>query len=81
MSALSRKMDFDKLHNFRDLGGMRSEDGSDIKSGCLFRAGHLSELSDADKDRLKNLVGTVIDFRTDKERLEKVKCELGMSIS
>ena len=43
MSTLSRKLDFDKLHNFRDLGGMRSEDGSDIKSGCLFRAGHLSE--------------------------------------
>lgn len=68
---LSRKIDFDNLHNVRDLGGMRSENGSVIRSGCLYRAGHLFGLSDADHDKLKELAGVVIDLRTDKEREEK----------
>ena len=28
---MSRKLDFEKLHNIRDLGGMRSSDGSVIR--------------------------------------------------
>lgn len=54
--------------NFRDLGGIRSPNGS-LASGRLFRTGHLSYL---DGERAKELASThrlrtYIDFRTDKE--------------
>ena len=71
MNNISRKLEFDKLHNIRDLGGMRNKDGYAIKNHCFFRAGHLSELSENDKKKLKENVRTVIDFRTDREREEK----------
>lgn len=68
---MSRKLDFEKLHNIRDLGGMRSSDGSVIRDGCFIRAGDLSELTDSDRNKLKDIVGRLIDFRSDQERLEK----------
>ena len=76
MSNISRKLEFDKLHNIRDLGGMKNRDGSVIKQGCFIRAGHLSELSDDDREKLKENVRTVIDFRTEQERSEKPDIEL-----
>lgn len=71
MNGLSRKLAFDRLNNSRDLGGIRSKEGSVIREGCFIRSGQLSGLTDSDKDTLKKLVGTVIDFRTDMERKEK----------
>lgn len=64
-------MAFTKLENTRDLGGMRTSDGRSIKSGLLFRSGHLSELDPADADALRALVRTVVDFRTDGEMAEQ----------
>ena len=68
---MSKKLEYDKLHNLRDLGGMKSQDGTVIKDKCFLRAGHLSELSESDREKLHSLVGMVIDFRSDKEREEK----------
>ena len=69
--SLSKLLNFEKLHNIRDIGGMSIKSGSLIKSGCFFRSGQLADISKSDSDKLKNMVDTIIDFRSDKERQEK----------
>ena len=69
--SLSKLLNFEKLHNIRDIGGMSIKSGSLIKSGCFFRSGQLADISQNDSDKLKNMVDTIIDFRSDKERQEK----------
>ncbi len=55
--------------NFRDLGGYRTDDGRRVRWGRLFRSGHLSGLTDADKRGFTALdVRTVCDFRLAEER-------------
>ncbi len=50
--------------NFRDLGGYRTTDGRTVKWGLIYRAGQLSELTDADLAVLKKLgIRTVVDLR------------------
>ena len=39
----SKQLSFEKLHNIRDLGGMRTADGRRIVSGRLIRCGNLSD--------------------------------------
>lgn len=68
---MSILLEFEKLHNIRDLGGMKAYDGQEIKSGCFIRSGHLAALTVSDKEKLSSLINTVVDFRSDKERLEK----------
>jgi protein-tyrosine phosphatase len=54
----------DGAPNFRDLGGHRTEDGQTVRSGLVFRSGHLANVTDADLDRLNQLgIKKVIDFR------------------
>ncbi|MBR1478290.1 MAG: tyrosine-protein phosphatase [Lachnospiraceae bacterium] len=67
---MPKLLKFDKLNNIRDIGGMKTSDGKVIASGKLIRCGNLSELSEADEEKLIKLVGTIIDFRTDGEREE-----------
>nr|MCR5420579.1 tyrosine-protein phosphatase [Lachnospiraceae bacterium] len=55
---------YDKLHNIRDLGGIKAAGGQSIRPGKLIRCGHLSELSDKDKGDLISLVDTIIDLRS-----------------
>ena len=62
---------FDKLHNIRDLGGMRGVEGKHVMRGKFIRCGHLAELSDSDKEKLQSLVSLVVDFRSEGERAEK----------
>ncbi len=71
MAGLSRAVQFEKLHNVRDLGGMSTGDGRIIKEGCFIRSGQLESLSATDIEKLRNLVGLIIDFRTGQERSEK----------
>ena len=73
---MSEKLNFDKLHNTRDLGGMRTTDGYVIKPGCLYRSGHLAGISEDDAEGLSGFVRTVIDFRTDEERKEQPDREI-----
>lgn len=51
--------------NFRDLGGLPTEDGGRIRPGLLFRSDTLQELTEADVDRLVHGVGLrlVVDLR------------------
>ncbi|MFB6517402.1 tyrosine-protein phosphatase [Streptomyces sp. NPDC056401] len=59
-----RHIEFERLHNFRDLGGYRTEDGSTVVWGALYRADSLGKLAGADWDRFLDLgVRTVIDLR------------------
>lgn len=73
---ISKLLPFEKLHNIRDLGGMKAADGRSIISGRLVRCGNLSELSENDRDMFAAMTDTVIDFRSDGERREKPDLEI-----
>ncbi len=56
---------FDRVANFRDLGGHTTRRGSRVRSGLLYRSGHLAHASDADVLRVEQLgLRCVFDFRT-----------------
>ncbi|MFH8989857.1 GNAT family N-acetyltransferase [Streptomyces sp. NPDC017940] len=59
---------FERLHDFRDMGGHVTEDGRTVRWGQVYRSGALSRLRDADWDRFLALgVRTVIDLRHGRE--------------
>ncbi|MFI1052291.1 tyrosine-protein phosphatase [Streptomyces griseoruber] len=63
---MDRHLAFDKLRNFRDLGGYRTADGLRIRPGRLYRADSLGKLTKDTSDwhRFLSLsVATVIDLR------------------
>ncbi len=68
---LSRKIDFEKLVNTRDLGGMPAADGRKIRPGLLIRSGMLTGASESDCARLAEMLGLILDFRTDIEHEER----------
>lgn len=72
----STLLPFEGLNNTRDLGGVRTADGSSIKSGMLIRSGQLFFASESDLEQLSRICGTVLDLRTTKERNEKPDPEL-----
>nr|WSX51420.1 tyrosine-protein phosphatase [Streptomyces sp. NBC_00974] len=60
----TRHIEFERLHNFRDLGGYRTADGATVAWGALYRADSLGKLGGADWDRFLGLgIRTVIDLR------------------
>ncbi|WP_219462960.1 tyrosine-protein phosphatase [Nonomuraea rhizosphaerae] len=60
----NRHVEFERLHNFRDLGGYRARDGRTVRWGCLYRADSLGKLRGEDWERFLALgVRTVIDLR------------------
>jgi protein-tyrosine phosphatase len=61
---MDRHVSFDRLHNFRDLGGYRAADGRTVRWRLLYRSDSLGKLAGADLHRFHALgVGTVIDLR------------------
>ncbi|MFF3457319.1 tyrosine-protein phosphatase [Streptomyces sp. NPDC002730] len=59
-----RHIAFERLHNFRDLGGYGTADGHTVRWGRLYRSDSLAKLDGADLDRFLALeVRTVIDLR------------------
>lgn len=61
---MRRHIAFERLHNFRDLGGYRTGDGRTIRWGRLYRSDSLSKLAGEDWRRFQDLgVRTVIDLR------------------
>ena len=55
--------------NFRDLGAYTNSAGKTIKRGLLYRSGTLSNLTEADQLKLKEIgVKTVVNFLTEEER-------------
>ncbi|MFD5476279.1 tyrosine-protein phosphatase [Streptomyces hawaiiensis] len=61
---MKRHIAFDRLYNFRDLGGYRTSDGRTVRWGRLFRSDSLGKLQGEDWERFLALgVRTVIDLR------------------
>ena len=57
------------INNFRDFGGYRTQNGTHLKKGLLYRSGDLSKATNADLDYLSSLgVKTVCDLRSEDER-------------
>jgi len=54
--------------NLRDIGGKKTQTGMEVRTGYLFRSGHLSELGKEDFKQFKNLhLRTIIDLRRPSE--------------
>ncbi|WP_221207347.1 tyrosine-protein phosphatase [Streptosporangium becharense] len=59
-----RHIEFARLHNFRDVGGYRTDDGRRVRWRRLYRSDSLHRLADDDLDRYHALgIRTVIDLR------------------
>jgi len=59
-----RHLQFDRLHNFRDVGGYPTADGRTVRWGTLYRSDSLSKLAGPDLARFRQLgIRTVIDLR------------------
>lgn len=63
-----RKLPFEKMHNFRDLGGYYTADGRPLRWGRLYRSDKIAGLSDEDIKYLKRLnLRRIVDFRSPEE--------------
>ncbi len=52
------------IRNFRSLGGQTTVEGGRVRSGLVYRSGHLAEASESDVEALVELgIRTVFDFR------------------
>lgn len=60
-----RYIDIEGAQNMRDLGGLFTQDGYQVKWGKLFRSGNIAEVTQDDYKRLIPLgISTICDFRT-----------------
>ena len=73
---MSTLIKFEKLTNARDLGGMKTADGRQIKHGRLIRSEQLVGLTPSDKAKLEGLLDTVVDFRNTEEATDQPDCDL-----
>ncbi|MCU1645566.1 MAG: iphP1 [Nocardia sp.] len=61
---MKRHIEFERLHNFRDLGGYRTGDGRMVAWGRLYRSDSLGKLRDQNWNHFLDLnIRTVIDLR------------------
>jgi len=60
--------EFPNCHNFRDLGGIKTNSGKTTRSGQLYRSGRLSFLSDEELNRFTAMgIENIIDLRSHDE--------------
>ena len=66
---MSRHLDFDAIHNFRDFGGYATACGRELKRGRLYRSANHHRATDADLERMRELgLAVVVDLRQPAER-------------
>lgn len=66
-----RRIPFEKIENFRDLGGYSARYG-ETSFGVIYRSGSLSDATPEDIDKLAKIgIKTIIDLRNDKDKTEK----------
>ncbi|MDO5858304.1 tyrosine-protein phosphatase [Myroides odoratimimus] len=59
-----RKIPFDKVHNFRDIGGIKTKDGRVVNWGRFYRADALATIQDSEFDLFNDLgITKVFDLR------------------
>ena len=62
----------ESINNFRDFGGYKTQNGTSLKKGLLYRSGDLSKATDADLERIASLgIKTVCDLRSEGERKQE----------
>ena len=65
----TRFIPLEGVHNFRDFGGWAAKNGQKVRTGLLFRSGHLSRASKADQAKINALgLQTLADLRQPSER-------------
>lgn len=65
-------LSFDKLVNFRDMGGLKTEDGRSLKTGVLYRSDDLSRMTENDLKKLDECrIKVICDLRSPKEHKSK----------
>jgi protein-tyrosine phosphatase len=68
----NRQIDFRNVINFRDIGGLQTQDGKIIRWGKIFRSDNLSDLKTSEFYRFNDLhIQTVYDLRTQSEIKDK----------
>jgi protein tyrosine/serine phosphatase len=66
---MTRHLDFDGIHNFRDFGGYAAAGGRELKRGRFYRSANHHRASDADLLRLRALdLAVIVDLRQPSER-------------
>jgi protein-tyrosine phosphatase len=66
---MTRHLDFDGIHNFRDFGDYATASGRRLQRGRLFRSANHNKASDADLGRLRELgLAVIVDLRQPNER-------------
>ncbi|MGM0873266.1 MAG: tyrosine-protein phosphatase [Bacillota bacterium] len=70
---IKNEIKFEKLYNFRDIGGLQTEDGRRVKSGVLFRSDDISRITKNDLAMLQEFgLKLICDLRTVNERKFKM---------
>lgn len=63
---------FEKLANFRDIGGLQTIDGRVMKAGILYRSDDISKMTQKDAEKLSTYnIKVVCDLRTPKKHRSK----------
>lgn len=67
------RADLPTFRNFRDVGGLRTADGGQLRSGLLFRSDSVQDISESEADLLVDKVGLryVVDLRTGPEAVQQ----------
>ena len=66
---MSRHIDFEGIHNFRDFGGYDTAHGRPLKHGLLYRSANHAYATEADLARMRELgLATIVDLRRSEER-------------
>jgi len=70
----ARRLPFERVDNFRDLGGYPNAQGTHrLRSGLLYRSARLSRIKDPDRELLRELgIRRVSDFRSEPEHNRRV---------
>jgi protein-tyrosine phosphatase len=65
----NRFIPFNKVYNFRDIGGLPTKDGRITKRGMIYRSESLDNYTKADLETIKTIgIKTIIDLRTPWEK-------------